>query len=146
MKFFAKLAMAAGLLLIFAPGLFAAQRMSVAADIANIRSGPGLHYELLWQVEKYHPLSVLATNGKWCRFKDFEGDEGWIYASLLDKTPSVIVKAPRCNVRTGPGTGYDIAFTVDKGVPFKVLQTKGQWTQVQHADGDKGWIFNSLIW
>ena len=124
----------------------AAERMAVKADIANIRSGPGLTYDLLWQIEKYHPLQVVQKKDGWFRFKDFEGDEGWIHQTLVDTTPTVIVRVNRCNLRSGPGTQHDIAFTVDKGIPFKVLKTDGRWLQVQHADGDTGWLFNALIW
>ncbi len=124
----------------------AAERMAIKSDIANIRSGPGVKYELLWQIEKYHPILVIEKKGDWCHFKDFEGDRGWVHASLLNKANTVIVKVRRCNVRSGPGTQFDVAFSVDKGIPFKVLSTKGSWFEVQHSDGDKGWIFKSLLW
>lgn len=144
---FAKIAIM--LLLFYALSLgaaFAAERMAVKVDIANIRSAPSATAEQLWQVEKYHPLMVIEIKNNWCRFKDFEGDQGWVHLSLLDKTKTVIVKVPRCNVRTGPGTQHEIAFTVDKGIPFKVLQKKGDWLEVQHADGDRGWLFKTLVW
>lgn len=134
------------LVLITASFCLSAEKMAVKAEKANVRSGPGLQHERLWQIEKYHPLLILEKKGQWFRFRDFEGDQGWINASLLDKTRCVVVQANRCNVRTGPGTEYDVAFMAGKGIPFKVLQTKGKWTQIQHADGDKGWIYNSLIW
>jgi SH3-like domain-containing protein len=35
---------------------------------------------------------------------------------------------------------------VDFGVPFRVLERKGEWLHVEHADGEKGWIHQSLIW
>lgn len=124
----------------------AAERMAVKVDTANVRSGPNEKADQLWQVEKYHPLMILEIKDNWCRFKDFEGDQGWVHISLLDKTQTVIVKVNHCNVRTGPGTEHDIAFTVDKGIPFKVLQKKGDWLEVQHADGDHGWLFKSLVW
>jgi len=124
----------------------AAERMAVKSDVANIRSGPGVEHEILWQIEKYHPLLILEAKGEWYRFKDFEGDEGWIHQPLVDKTEAVIVKVNRANIRTGPGTQYDIAFSADKGIPFKVLQKKDRWIQVQHADGDGGWVFAPLVW
>jgi SH3-like domain-containing protein len=37
-------------------------------------------------------------------------------------------------------------FDADKGTPFKVLEKKDRWIKVQHADGDTGWIFSSLVW
>jgi SH3-like domain-containing protein len=124
----------------------AGERMAAKSDIANVRSGPGTTHEVLWQIEKYHPVSVVEKRGAWFRFRDFEGDQGWIHASLLDNTRTVIVRVRRCNVRSGPGTDREIAFTVDRGIPFKVLQKKGRWYEVEHADGDRGWIFETLVW
>ena len=124
----------------------AAERMAVQADIANVRSEPDENSTVLWQVEKYYPLSIIRKKGDWYKFKDFEGDQGWIHASLLDKTQTVIVRVRQCNVRTGPGTEYDIAFPANKGTPFKVLQIKGRWCEVQYKDGDRGWIFKQLLW
>ncbi|MBR9988054.1 MAG: SH3 domain-containing protein [Desulfosarcina sp.] len=134
-------------LLVFAGAdLVWAERLSVSTDIANIRSGPDTSDAVIWQVEKYHPLKVVKKQGSWCLFEDFEGDRGWIHNSLLADIKSVIVILDKCNVRSGPGTDNDIQFTVDSGVPFKVLETKGDWLQVIHADGDKGWIHRSLVW
>jgi SH3-like domain-containing protein len=123
-----------------------AERLSVKADIANVRVGPGTDEMVIWQVEKYHPLNVLRKQGGWCMFEDFEGDRGWIHGDLLDDTRSIIVKKDNCNVRSGPGTDTDIRFTVDRGVPFKVLEKKGAWLHVVHEDGDQGWIHRSLVW
>lgn len=124
----------------------AEERLAIQSNVANVRSGPNIEEAVLWKVEKYYPVIILEKKGDWCRFRDFEGDQGWIHASLLGTIKSVVVTADHCNVRTGPGTQYDIAFTVNKGIPFKVLQTKGKWLQVQHADGDSGWIHKSLVW
>jgi len=123
-----------------------ADRVSVKVPIANVRSGPGTSYDVLWQVEKYHPLSVLSRKDTWCRFRDFEGDQGWISASVLNNDVSVIIQKDHCNIRTGPGTRYKVAFTVDKGVPFRVIKRKNDWIHIQHADGDQGWIYKSLVW
>ncbi len=133
-------------LMLTATAVGAAERMAVAAGTANVRSGPGTKNDQLWQVEKYYPVMVVEKKGGWCRIKDFEGDEGWIEASLLDKTNTVIVRVPKCNVRSGPGTEHETLFSVTKGIPFKVLQTKGQWLQVEHADGDSGWVMKNLVW
>ena len=123
-----------------------AEPMAVTASIANVRSGPGTKYDLIWKVEKYHPVNVVEKKGKWYRFKDFENDEGWIHKSLLDKIPAVITNKDKCNVRSGPGTKYDIAFVVDKGIPFKVIDDGPKWIKIQHHDGDTGWIYHTLVW
>lgn len=123
-----------------------AERLAVSNEIANIRSGPGLKYDILWKVRKYHPLLTLKNSGKWFHFRDFEGDEGWIHRSLVGRIPTVITKSEKCNIREGPGTSSKILSTVGKGIPFKIIKRKGNWLNIQHADGDKGWIHKSLVW
>jgi len=127
-------------------GVFAQERLAVTSKIANVRSGPGTNYDILWRVEKYYPLIVLEKKEGWVHFKDFEGDEAWIHNALVEKINSVITLKENCNVRSGPGTNTTIAFTVEKGVPFKVIETRGEWLNVEHADGDRGWIFKRLLW
>ncbi len=111
-------------LLIFYGSMAFAQRLTIKAEVANIRSGPGQKYEILWQVEKFHPIWVINQKGKWYHFQDFEGDEGWIHSSLVGKIPAVITKSEKCNVRSGPGTSYKIGFTVEKGIPFRVFLSR----------------------
>ena len=123
-----------------------AERMAVVSSVGNVRSGPGTSYEVRWQVEKNYPLDVVRKEGEWRFFKDFEGDEGWIHNSLLGKTQTVVTKRDKCNIRSGPGTRFDVLFTVEKGVPFKVLKSDPDWLQVEHADGDQGWIHRGLVW
>ena len=133
------------LLLLFSSAAWA-ERLAVAVSVANVRSGPGKNYDILWEIEKYHPLNVIKKSGQWYHFRDFEGDEGWIYKPLVRNIPSIITKKEDCNIRSGPGTGFEIVFTASKGVPFKVIKRKGNWIHIQHADGDQGWIHNTLVW
>ena len=128
-------------------GSFAmAERLSVSSRIANIRSGPGTDYEILWKVESYYPIVVLKKLGSWINFRDFEGDEGWIHTSLVRKKPTVITTKNKCNVRTGPGTNHEVVFTVENGIPFLIIDRQKSWIQIKHADGDRGWIHKSLVW
>lgn len=128
----------------------AARRMAVDVEVANVRSGPGPEYEILWQVEKYTPLAVLDTDktGTWYYIKDYEGSIGWISKGLLAEIDTVITKPreERVNIRSGPGTDHDVIFKAIKGVPFKVLERKGNWIHLKHADGDEGWIHKILVW
>ena len=127
-------------------GFAMAERLSVSSKIANIRSGPGTGYEILWKVENYYPIIVLKKSDTWINFRDFEGDEGWIHTSLIKKEPTVITIKDTCNVRTGPGTNHDVLFTVGKGIPFLITDRQENWIQIEHADGDRGWIHKSLVW
>src|SRR5210317_955669 len=109
------------LLIMLLAGTSSAERLAVSAPVANIRSGPGTSHNVLWKVEKYFPLRVIEKSGDWYHFEDFEGDKGWVHQSLVSKISAVVTKNDACNIRSGPGTGNKIIFTVEKGIPFKVL-------------------------
>jgi SH3-like domain-containing protein len=134
------------LVLVLSVGTASAKRLSVTANKANVRSGPGTNHEILWSAGKYYPVDIIEQSGNWYQIRDFEGDIGWIYQRLLKEIPAVIVKGTIVNVREGPGTGFGVLFQAEKGVSFKLLNRKKDWLKVQHADGEVGWIHKSLVW
>ena len=133
-------------LIVLSAGAALAERLTVVVPVANIRSGPGAKYDILWKVEMYYPVFVIEKKESWYHFRDFEDDKGWVHKSLIGKMKSVITKKDLCNIRSGPGTGNKILFTVEKGIPFKVLKRKDRWLHIEHADKDRGWIHDSLVW
>lgn len=134
------------LVLVLSVGTASAERLSVVVDKANVRSGPGKNYEVLWSVGKYYPVDIIKASGDWRQIRDFEDDVGWIHQSLLKKIPAVIVKGDLVNIREGPGTSFKVLFQAESGVSLKVLGKKNKWLRVEHADGDVGWIHTSLVW
>jgi len=118
----------------------------VKVETANVRKQPTARAEALWQVYENDPLKVLAERGAWLKVRDFEGEEGWVYAPLTDERPAVIVTASVANVRSGPGTSHPVAYTADRGVAFLVIRTRGEWLEVEHADGERGWLHRTLVW
>ncbi len=133
-------------LIVIMAGTAMAERLTIVASVANIRSGPATNSDILWKVEKYYPIFVIKKSGAWYQFRDFEKDTGWVHKSLVGKLKAVITKKDLCNVRSKPSTKEKILFTVEKGIPFKVLKSKGHWLNIEHADGDRGWIHDSLVW
>ncbi len=124
----------------------AAEYASVAKNGANIRSGPGSNYELLWEVGKGYPLRILQQQDKWSEVVDFEGAKGWIITLLLSDQKTVIVKGKDINLRVGPGVNYEPVALVKYGVIFTPLDRDGDWVKVKHADGTVGWLRDTLIW
>lgn len=58
----------------------------------------------------------------------------------------VSLKSSRVNVRVGPGEDYEIAWVfVKPGLPIEVVQEFDNWRQIRDADGETGWVFQSLL-
>lgn len=120
--------------------------VSVNADNVNMRSGPDDKYAVLWELGSGFPLKVLDKQGNWVKVEDFEGDSGWIYKTLVDHEPHLIVKRRRVNMRSGPGESYRVVGQANYGVVFKTLEVKEGWAKVKHENGLVGWISRSLLW
>jgi len=124
----------------------AAEYVSVNKDAVNIRSGPSTNSKIIWQVFEGYPLQVKKRDGKWVNVVDFEGDEGWIYETLISSKKSVIVSVDTANMRSGPTTDDAVVATVKKGVVFEPLEMNGDWVKVRYKDELTGWMYNSLLW
>ncbi len=125
---------------------YAGQRLSVSAKEAKIRAGAGNNFDVVWRAEKYYPFMLVKKSGDWYLIKDFEGDEGWVHKSLVGTTETVITSKPKSIFRAEPKPDAKVLFTIGSGIPFKVLKHNGKWLLVEHADGDKGWVLNTMVW
>ncbi len=126
-----------------------AEALCISNKKANLRQGPGTHYEKLWQVFKYMPFKEMKKKGNWYRVKDLDGDIYWVHRKLITKKyQCAVIKNNKTNLRKGPGTKYDLLSwsPVDKYFSMRVLQIKGKWVRVEDGVGDQGWVFRSLIW
>ena len=50
------------------------EALCIKNERANLRKGPGIQYEKLWEVFKYMPFKKLGFKGKWKRIQDVDGD------------------------------------------------------------------------
>ncbi|PIR00923.1 MAG: hypothetical protein COV66_03605 [Nitrospinae bacterium CG11_big_fil_rev_8_21_14_0_20_45_15] len=116
---------------------------------ANLRKGPGVQYQKLWEVYKYMPFKMLRRKGDWLHVQDMDGDRYWIHKKLISSAyKCAVIKKDDTNMREGPGTTYPVTSwsPVKKFFSFKILDTKGDWAYTVDETGDKAWVHLSLIW
>lgn len=123
-----------------------AQMVSIAREEVNMRSGPGTRYPVIWELGRGFPLKIIERKGKWIRVKDFEGDTGWVFRKLTDKTPNVVVKKKIVNIRKGPGRNYQIVGKAEYGSVMKLIKKSKGWVNVKHSNKLTGWIKGNLVW
>ncbi len=58
--------------------------VSLAKGEVNVRSGPGEKYPVKWVFNrKGLPVEIVLEFDHWRKIKDHEGQEGWVYHTLL---------------------------------------------------------------
>ena len=127
-------------------GVAAGQNLCIKVARANLRSGPGTDAKRTWEVYENMPFVQLERRGDWLRVRDVDGDEHWVYRTLVDTGfQCVTVKAERANIRKGPGTNFDSWFTVEKYTSFKKTGSEGPWVKVEY-EGETMWVYANLVW
>lgn len=128
------------------PLVSSAKMVSVNKEGVNIRSAPSTGSLVKWQVDKGFPFKVIGSRGKWYKVRDFENDEGWVYAPLTFSKAHLVVKKPVINIRNGPGPSYPIVSQAKYGVVFRTLAEVKGWVKVEHESGVSGWVARRLLW
>ncbi|MBR4826497.1 MAG: BatD family protein [Bacteroidales bacterium] len=57
------------------------------------------------------------------------------------KNDSAIVMKPVCEVKSSPGSGVNL-FVLHEGTKVKVIEEVGGWSNIELADGRRGWLKN----
>ncbi|OQY01995.1 MAG: hypothetical protein B6I26_02790 [Desulfobacteraceae bacterium 4572_130] len=65
-----------------------------------------------------------------------------LYA-LSEERLSVLGKI--VNIRSGPGTQYDVLWKVEKYYPVIILKKEKNWYNFKDFESDKGWIHKSFL-
>jgi len=125
--------------------------LCIKAAEANIRSGPGKEYEIIWQAYRFMPLQKVGTSlsGDWYAVRDVDGDIGWIYKTLVaGKYQCAVVKSQIVNVRKGPGTKYRKVSSepARRYDTFRIIQKQGAWVKVRDEWNSVGWIHKNYLW
>ena len=123
-----------------------AEEYATIAVGANIRSDASLTSEVLRTVPPGYPVAVLERQADWLLVSDFWGRKGWVYASLVTETRTVIIKVFKGNLRSGPSLEDDIIVQLDHGTIMSVLERNGEWLKVSDFEELTGWLHLKVIW
>lgn len=67
------------------------------------------------------------------------------YAQLPAQAAEMVsIQGSVVNMRSGPGTGSQVLWELERGYPLQVLQRKGSWLQVKDFENDRGWVARAL--
>ena len=116
----------------------------------NVRGGPGKNHAVQWVFQrKGIPVEIIAEFENWRRIRDADGEEGWIYHSLLSGTRTITVSPWKRDARQEllkkpSGLSRIIAFA-ESGVMGTIKQCTGSWCSV-NIGGHQGWINQNALW
>lgn len=125
--------------------------VSLKKDRVNVRRGPSTSHKVDFAfTKKGLPVEVIAEFDLWRRIRDSEGDEGWVYHTLLSSHRTVLI-APWNKKKTMPLFKSDkqdsatVAYA-ETGVLGSVAKCNGKRCLLVIEGDEKGWIAQASLW
>ncbi len=120
--------------------------VSISAGRANLRSGPGEQYPILWVYErKLYPLQVIEEYEQWRKVRDIDGDEGWVHVVLLSGKRTGLVTGDQRVIYEEPDITSPPVARVEGGVIGEILECRLDWCRID-VGSKEGWIGTSGLW
>lgn len=138
-KLLALLLAIATLAIMAAPAMAAAREQVSATTALNLRSGPGTNYPIIGELKKGQTVTRIGTSGSWSII-ELGNTKAYAHSSYLraaggtSASGTTMYSTGRINVRSGPGTGYKVLTTLNKGDAVSVLGTVGNWSIIKWND------------
>lgn len=124
--------------------------VSLKAETAHVRRGPGQEYEVAFTfVRSGVPLEITQEFDTWRKIRDSEGAEGWIFHSLLSGERTALVAPwadadPFAMRRDAEPQARVVAY-LEPRVMVDVEACTGTWCEVG-VEGYDGWIEQERLW
>jgi len=119
--------------------------VSLKAEGANGRRGPGLEHQIEWVYERAGlPLQVTGESGPWRRVVDPDGDQVWIHAQNLEQRRTAYVTEAVALRRHARESAAIVAY-LSPGVVTGFTGCDGDWRRVT-IRGRIGWVEASALW
>ena len=110
----------------------------VTGSRVNLRTGPGLNYEVVDQIE--HGKLVLARSFQpdWVEVIPPSGTYGWVSAECVK---GHLVMVDRLNIRSGPGINYSILGTLAENMVVVPKEKFGEkWLKIDMPSSCSLWV------
>jgi SH3-like domain-containing protein len=119
--------------------------VSLKAQTANIRRGPGLDHRIDWVFQRRGmPLRVVAEYDVWRKVEDIDGEGGWIHATLISGTRTVIVTEDISLLERPDPRGRAVAH-IEAQVVAQLEGCEDEWCSVS-VDDVQGWAVRRVFW
>ena len=124
--------------------------VAIDRDVANMRSGPGRQYPIIWVYKRADlPLKVVGENGPWRQVEDMDGTRGWMHVRLLTGRRTAVLKGEPGAVTRSLYKGADsttgVELTAESGVTGRLMACQSLWCELR-IGSRRGWIERRHIW
>ena len=138
----------ASLALIGAAGMaLALDFRSVDVPAAILYDSPSQQGKKLYLIRAQTPVEVVVRLEGWLKVRDAEGTLVWIEARNLGERRTLVVTAPKAEIRQADKSDAPVLAELDKWVVVDFVEPAAPgWVKVRHRDGATGYMRTTQVW
>ncbi len=138
---------AASLLSVAAASALAIDYRSVEVPAAILYDSPSQKGKKLYLIRAQTPVEAVVRLEGWVKVRDAEGTLAWIEARNLGERRTLVVTAPRAEIRESDKAEAPVVATLDKWVDVDFIEAASPgWAKVRHRDGATGFVRSTQVW
>lgn len=138
---------AASLLSVAAASALAIDYRSVEVPAAILYDSPSQKGKKLYLIRAQTPVEAVVRLEGWVKVRDAEGTLAWIEARNLGERRTLVVTAPRAEIREADKAEAPVVATLDKWVVVDFVEAAAPgWAKVRHRDGATGFVRSTQVW
>ena len=138
---------AASLLSVAAASALAIDYRSVEVPAAILYDSPSQKGKKLYLIRAQTPVEAVVRLEGWVKVRDAEGTLAWIEARNLGERRTLVVTAPRAEIRESDKAEAPVVATLDKWVVVDFIEAAAPgWAKVRHRDGVTGFVRSTQVW
>ena len=120
---------------------------SVEVPVAILYDSPSQQGKKLYLIRSQTPVEAVVRLEGWVKVRDAEGTLAWIEAGSLGERRTLIVTAPRAEIRQSDTTDAKVLTELEKWVVVDFVEPAAPgWVKVRHRDGTTGYVRTTQIW
>ena len=140
-------AVAAFILSSAATAALAIDYRSIEVPAAILYDSPSQKGKKLYLIKAQTPVEAVVRLEGWVKVRDAEGTLAWIEARNLGERRTLVVTAPRAEIREADRAEASVVTTLDKWVVVDFVEPASPgWTKVRHRDGATGYVRSTQVW
>jgi len=120
---------------------------SVDVPAAILYDAPSQKGKKLYLIKAQTPVEVVVRLDGWFKVRDAEGTLAWIESRLVSERRTLIITAPKAEVRQSDKAEAPILVQLEKWMAVDFVESASPgWAKVRQRDGAVGYIRANQVW
>ncbi len=120
----------------------------ITADSVNLRSGPGVNFEILRKMDTGNEVLVVGiVNNEWIKVSLPRNSKAFVHKDFIKQENSIygVIKGKKVNVRAGEGTNFNVLGQLNPDNHVEIIVKGKDWFGIYPYTNCLAWVHKDFV-